>query len=498
MTALLKKKNPADADCSWDLDKLDRKEVAKYLTTVIGSIRQPFVISLNSPYGTGKTFFVRSWQKQLIADGYKAVYFNAWETDYSEDALIAFIGSIKSQLEDNSKGKAAKKITDLAKAGGSYLGRKILPALAKGLARKALGSETVKELGDLADKSEGDITDLAGDIAADSLRRHEAVSKSISAFKKKLQDLVADLTKNADHDDKKKLIIFVDELDRCRPLYAVEVLECIKHLFGVSGVVFVLAVDAVQLKSVVAQLYGLGEHGEGYLRKFIDWQLSLPAPSAHQYARHMYDEFKLEETMKFNKGVDYFVGKDAFLGTFGVAAEAYRLSLREIAQIFTECNLFLRSAPEGVCGGSLLAIIAVLKHFHPAEDFKKICLGEASCSDLLGNLEAKLSPGEIRKYIPDWQRFKQLTHACFLVENKQEYRELEYELTNLPNPKSDEFLQADERRRDEIIQRSKYIDALFKMLSWNVPHYGEVSPAAAIFKGLEKASFLMNYNAKNH
>lgn len=539
MTALLKKKNPADVDCSWKLDRLDRKTVADYLTKVIGSIRQPFVISLNAPYGTGKTFFVRSWQKQLIADGYKAVYFNAWETDYSEDALIAFIGSIKSQIEKDSGEEIAQEAADLARKVGAYLIPKIFPSMAKeqlqammgratgiklnrlikdifgflvkakqwfvyfirktfpvlvkGVLGKYLGTPAVEIL-HLPEKSRDDIADLFGEIAAESLKQHEAADKAIASFREHLKGLVEKLTTTAD-DDKKKLIILVDELDRCRPLFALEVLECIKHLFGVPGVVFVLAVDAVQLKSVVSQVYGLGEHGEGYLRKFIDWQLTLPAPSAYQYARYMYDEFKFDETKKFREGIEYFIGKDAFTGTFGVLADAYKLSLREMAQIFTECNLFLRSAPHGVCGGSLLAIIAILRHLYP-EELKKICLGKMSCSKLLDDLEIKLSQDAIRNYIPNWPRFKQLTHACFIGE--QEYQELDNELIGLPIVGSDAFHELDQKRQEEISERKKYIEALFERRSGSIPSYGDVTPAAAIFKGLEQASFLTVNNAKNH
>ena len=73
-----KKELHGEIRAPWSDDYLNTKKVADYLTPVIANISQPFVISLNAPYGTGKTYLIRNWQKQLSIDGYKAVYFNAW------------------------------------------------------------------------------------------------------------------------------------------------------------------------------------------------------------------------------------------------------------------------------------------------------------------------------------------------------------------------------------------------------------------------------------
>jgi len=80
------------------------------------------------------------------------------------------------------------------------------------------------------------------------------------------------------------LVFFVDELDRCRPSYAIEFLEMAKHLFSVQGTVFVLAINAAQLANAIRALYGEKFDAERYLRRFVDVQLDLPVPEIRKYA----------------------------------------------------------------------------------------------------------------------------------------------------------------------------------------------------------------------
>ena len=119
----------------------------------------------------------------------------------------------------------------------------------------------------------------------------------------------------------------------------------IKHLFNVEGLVFILAVDVEQLRSTVSSVYGLKDTGEGYLRKFIDWQLNLPKPSAYKYAEFMFNSFNLEETGKFTEDVNVITGRGNLTKMIGMLANTYNLSLRQITQIFTDINLYVRSIP---------------------------------------------------------------------------------------------------------------------------------------------------------
>jgi hypothetical protein len=80
-------------------------------------------------------------------------------------------------------------------------------------------------------------------------------------------------------DPTRKLVIVIDELDRCRPDYALQLLEIIKHFFNVPGVHFVLGVNLKELQNSVKARYGAGVDAETYLQKFISLQLNLPNES---------------------------------------------------------------------------------------------------------------------------------------------------------------------------------------------------------------------------
>ena len=102
----------------------------------------------------------------------------------------------------------------------------------------------------------------------------------IEEFKEKLEDLARALnnrTAQADNGNHKPLVVMIDELDRCRPSYAVELLETAKHLFDVDRIVFVLAVNREQLAHAVCALYGADFNAEGYLRRFFDEDFRLPS-----------------------------------------------------------------------------------------------------------------------------------------------------------------------------------------------------------------------------
>ncbi|MER2520152.1 MAG: P-loop NTPase fold protein [Bdellovibrionales bacterium] len=380
MSQLIKSAQCECVDKAWSGDRLQAKRIADYLTPVIGSIKQPFVISLNAPYGTGKTFFIKNWKKDLEDQGYKAVYFNAWETDYTGDVLVSFAGCIDEQLRDT-----VSKTASLVAHAGKVVATKLLPTVVKGLVRKGLGDEAMRAIEAASSIKPEDIDSTTSAIADGIVHRHNAITKSVQEFKTKLQELVTHLPSKNGGDRKTKLIIFVDELDRCRPTYAIEVLECIKHLFCVAGVVFVLAADIAQLKATVSKIYGANVNSEGYLRKFIDWQLNLPKLSRRQFCEALYKEFQLEDTGKFTSNETVHTDYKYMIDAITMVAERYDLSLRTIAQVFTDINLCVRSLKFGEHPHPFpLGLVAALRHTqHTAKEINQICSGKASCDQIV-------------------------------------------------------------------------------------------------------------------
>lgn len=124
------------------------------------------------------------------------------------------------------------------------------------------------------------------------------------------------------HDYNKKLIFFIDELDRCRPSFAIELLETIKHLFSVPGVIFVTSLDKSQLSHSVATIYGEKMDTTGYLRRFFDLDYKLPSPDKIKYM-----EIKLGNIFSNYMNSSYF---KQFLEAFIVE---YNFSLRDIDKL---------------------------------------------------------------------------------------------------------------------------------------------------------------------
>lgn len=354
----------------WKNDKLDRKTIADYLTPVIASVTQPFTISIHSPYGTGKTSFVKSWQADLRKQGYKTVYFNAWETDFSHDAFFAFMAAVQRELagRESEQGKAAaiaKKIAETTTKGAGFVGEKALPLILRGLAKKLAGDETVEGFLKLIGSSADDVGALVGTLAEEGLKSQVAAEKSRDEFCRSLSEAVVSMFDDTTPAEKRKIIIFVDDLDRCRPTYAVSVLEAIKHLFSVQGLIFVLSIDESQVRQAVRTVYGGDWDATGYLRKFIDWRFELPMPSRGDYMGLLADAFGLDRLRVFSFKKNSYT---EFSSVLSSGAECFSWSLRECNAVLVNINLVCRAVREGEPFlPRVLALCAVLHHALPAE-----------------------------------------------------------------------------------------------------------------------------------
>ena len=86
----------------------------------------------------------------------------------------------------------------------------------------------------------------------------------------KLQNELSKLVSSATDDTTGKLVVVIDELDRCRPDYALELIESVRHLFAVEGVVVLLAINREELCHSVQNIYGSDFDSDRYLRRFVD------------------------------------------------------------------------------------------------------------------------------------------------------------------------------------------------------------------------------------
>ena len=81
-------------NCSEDKFNLDKYFMP--LTKLIDSVKdESFVMTVSAPYGGGKTFFIKEWQKYLNEKKYKTLEYNAWDNDYADNPLMSFIANFK-------------------------------------------------------------------------------------------------------------------------------------------------------------------------------------------------------------------------------------------------------------------------------------------------------------------------------------------------------------------------------------------------------------------
>lgn len=313
----------------WKNECLGRKEQAVKLLRILKPIIQPFVMTLTASYGMGKTTFFRCWALDLKKQGIHSVTFNAWETDFSSDAFSAFVSSVLKQLPDSdAKIQVKKKALQI----GAALLRKTPALLAKAATKQIIGEDAAKGLKNLS-LSEDDLAGLTESVAAEMFDRQEQIQNAVADFRSTLERVIASELNG-------ELYILVDELDRCRPTYAVEVLERIKHIFSVKGAKFIIAIDRNQLENAIRGVYGADIDASGYVRKFVDWNHHLPDPRRGQYVNYLYDDlFNVSTTEFFRRDLKAQFSETQFRNMLNLLVDAYDLSLRDIDHYFTYLKL---------------------------------------------------------------------------------------------------------------------------------------------------------------
>ena len=264
----------------WEGDILDRQAFGAILTRIVKTTTESRVINLDSKWGTGKTFFLNRWE-QDISRHHPTIIFNAWETDYLDDPIPAFIQAFQDQITLRSAAaNSANRKKRLQKASNSLI-KGVLPSVFKSLAHTYIGEEGTDAIFKFAADDEQNFADTAEAAARALISLQDQTRNVIEEFREALSDLVPALCDATDLT--LPLVIVIDELDRCRPNYAISLLERIKHLFSIPGVVFVVATDSEQLSASICAVYGTNFDGRAYLRRFFDIVYSLPPPNTTKF-----------------------------------------------------------------------------------------------------------------------------------------------------------------------------------------------------------------------
>ena len=328
-------KIPEDNPFQYDL--LDRQEAVETLTRLVGSIKGPCVLAVDAPWGAGKTTFLKIWAQYLRNQQFPVVEFNAWQTDFSDDPFVALCAELTKGVSEEVGGGDADEFKKAAVEVIKHIGSNAVEKMTGGLV--------------VPEKLSAKLKKKAVETATEErLANHQQAQAVIEEFKEKLEDLARarnDGTTQADNNGQNPLVVMIDELDRCRPSYAVELLETAKHLFDVEQIVFVLAVNREQLAHAVGALYGAGFNAKGYLRRFFDVDIRLSEPNRDKFINRLFVSIVRKEDYWFQKLLMAFFSASHF-------------TLRDIEQAVHRFKLVLDTVSDTrhtIVGMTLVALI---------------------------------------------------------------------------------------------------------------------------------------------
>lgn len=277
-------------------------------TEILDSIEDGCSIALDGNWGSGKTFFVK--QVKMIMDAHNnfiahgednrtdeivsirkqhyrdkifdlqpqvCVYYDAWENDNDDDPIMSLVYAILSSVDNDFDFRNS----DFVKTGASIM--------------EVFSGRSWTQL----------IENLKGSSPLDVLKD-----------RKDVETLVGDFLESLIPEKGNRLVVFIDELDRCKPSYAVRLLERIKHYFTHDNITFVFSVNTNELQHTIRKYYGDDFNGTRYLDRFFDLKVTLPPPNLQGYF----------SSLNFNDS------HYTFDIVCGAVIKTYHFELREIAK----------------------------------------------------------------------------------------------------------------------------------------------------------------------
>lgn len=257
---------------------------------------------------------------------HQLIYIDAFKADHADEPLLTIVSEIlKNETDEKKKTKLIKKaipvlrtaIKTVGKAAVSHILRQDTESIAEGY------DEEIQK-----------IADKAIDVTIETmLKDHVEAEKNLEALQSILKEIA----------DKKPIVIFIDELDRCRPDFAINMLEVIKHTFDIDNVQFVLVTNMTQLEAAVNHCYGSAVDAKNYLDKFLKFRFELPKKVLHytddEYASIKYFKLLINES---NILKDTLLNEnDSGLNSIiGRCIMVHDLSLRTVKSLVTNIEIF--------------------------------------------------------------------------------------------------------------------------------------------------------------
>lgn len=307
----------------WDDTAPEIVQFAKDLQEFIKKVDTPYVLGLDGGYGTGKTHFATRFCAQMHEE-IMSLYFSAWEKDYYNNPMLSFVEMIAWLVKEESE-RFDMDCIKHAKA-------------------------TIQSLLNASDVI------LSLQLPFFSISYQTNVSRFLKNLKKQI--LPTDILQKAKYDlaefikrlPNHKLLLIVDDMDRCRPDIAVKTLEVIKHFFDIEGLIVIIPVGKDRLTKYINAFYGLPtdsrEDKEEYLQKFLNETIQIPELN---YLKICQDKITPKDfTQNLVYEGDYYNSITVLQKWMAHYAKLARLSYRETSEIINRAKIFCNNYKEPI------------------------------------------------------------------------------------------------------------------------------------------------------
>lgn len=256
------------------------------------------------------------------------------------------------------------ELKESLKSGGIEVAKALLPTAGKALVnfggRVLLGSSDLTgEIKEALEAGTTNVAKLTSEFIKENLESYSKDKLAMHEFKVKLAEY-------AQAQDK-PIVIFIDELDRCKPDFAVNLVERVKHFFDVPNIVFVLLLNRDQLEKAVKGVYGSDTDASTYLGKFVNFFFALPKPTQDGLNYEQKLKSFINATMKKYKFTRDNNSHESFIINLELWSKYFNMSLQDIEKAVALYSF------SGIVGGVswIITYLIVLKVKEPTL-FKKL------------------------------------------------------------------------------------------------------------------------------
>lgn len=255
-------------------DTFGASESAERLAALVADLEGHSVIVIDGDWGSGKSTFIKQWAGLMRTRNHVVVEFDAFEADHHDDPFFALLATLLDEIDNGSTSatRARHSLRDRLSSAAFGVGRTVPSLLAQAALPGPLGNALVAAIESaMTSSDEG----TEADAAAFVRERIDGVAVERRAVKAFRDELSAVAHQVSDSGETPSPIVFIiDELDRCKPSFSLDVLERMKHVFAADGICFVLVTHLSELTAMVGHTYGVTAPAK-YLDKFYHLKIDI-------------------------------------------------------------------------------------------------------------------------------------------------------------------------------------------------------------------------------